>query len=452
MLRHRPVLFEENGNTVTMISERYVEILRTFLQPELRRRLQGIARQIVWFQQDGATGHTAENSMPVVRRMFPGHITSRRGYIPWPPCSPDLTVCKYFLWDYLKSKVQISNDCESKERCPCLTSVVNKCTHLSKKLARRRLEARDELPAWLAVPRRKNRFALNVNVKKFKQARENSGSNYDVDPLMRAYIDGGRLEMRLLKLANALRLNFPLTSNALVRARNQLKEKEADDCCALQSQGQGVPNFRNDPVVNSWLYDPSVFHPKRFIDALKLRNNTYGVNVTLARADKSRNVACRRCHEKPETLEHVLGECVAGKGMCINRHNAIVKRIAEESTKRGYTVAREPQHLVDERRLKPDLVLTNEDGVLVVDVTVRYDNGSSLYDAHKEKVSKYQALADNLAGGQARVAKVLPIVVGSRGAIPLEIRDCLTTLGVVGRLRLEKYLSPLALGSSLDYT
>lgn len=271
-----------------------------------------------------------------------------------------------------------------------------------------------------------------------------------VDPVMRASLDGGRLEMRLRKLANGLRLNFPLTPNALVRARNQMKEKEAEDWCALNSQGQGVPNFRNDPIVNSWLYDPSVLRPKRFIDALKLRTNTYGVNVTLARADKNRNVACRRCHEKPETLGHVLGECVAGKGMRINRHNAIVERIAEESTKRGYVVAREPEHLVEERRLKPDLVLTNEEGVLVVDVTVRYENGSSLYDAHQEKVSKYRALAENLAGGQGRIAKVLPIVIGSRGAIPFETRDCLTTLGVVGRLRLEKYLSLLALGSSLD--
>lgn len=103
-----PYFFEENGNTVTVNSERYVQMLRTFLQPELRRRLRGIDRQVVWFQQDGATAHTAENSMTVLRRMFPGHIISRRGDIPWPPRSPDLTVCDYFLWGYLKSKVYVN--------------------------------------------------------------------------------------------------------------------------------------------------------------------------------------------------------------------------------------------------------------------------------------------------------------------------------------------------------
>ncbi|KAJ4432867.1 hypothetical protein ANN_21506 [Periplaneta americana] len=86
MLRHRYTLLEENGNTVAVNSERYVGILRPFLQPELRRRLREIARQIVWFQQDGASAHTAKNSMPVVRCMYPGHIISRRGDIPWPPC------------------------------------------------------------------------------------------------------------------------------------------------------------------------------------------------------------------------------------------------------------------------------------------------------------------------------------------------------------------------------
>jgi len=28
-----------------------------------------------------------------------------RGDIGWPPCSPDLTPCDFFLWGYLKAKV-----------------------------------------------------------------------------------------------------------------------------------------------------------------------------------------------------------------------------------------------------------------------------------------------------------------------------------------------------------
>jgi len=50
----------------------------------------------VWFQQDGATAHTANESMTIVRNMFPGHLISRFGDMPWPPRSPDLSMCDFF--------------------------------------------------------------------------------------------------------------------------------------------------------------------------------------------------------------------------------------------------------------------------------------------------------------------------------------------------------------------
>jgi hypothetical protein len=58
-----------------------------------------------WLQQDGATSHTARISMAALRLLFGNHIISRNGDIPWPPTSPDLTVCDFFLWGYLKIKV-----------------------------------------------------------------------------------------------------------------------------------------------------------------------------------------------------------------------------------------------------------------------------------------------------------------------------------------------------------
>ena len=61
----------------------------------------------MWFQQDGATAQTARASMTVVRQMFPQHVVSRFGDVPWPPRSPDLSACNFFLWGYLKSKVYV---------------------------------------------------------------------------------------------------------------------------------------------------------------------------------------------------------------------------------------------------------------------------------------------------------------------------------------------------------
>lgn len=99
-----PYFFEDdNHNTLTVNSERYVSMIETFLTQELTRFPQ--VNENTWFQQDGATAHTARNSMNAVNQLFPGRVMSKNGNIFWPPKSPDLTACDYFLWGYLKSRV-----------------------------------------------------------------------------------------------------------------------------------------------------------------------------------------------------------------------------------------------------------------------------------------------------------------------------------------------------------
>lgn len=96
-----PYFFEnEAGATVTVNSQRYRNMIQTFLVPHLLQE-----RGDLWFQQDGATAHTAIITMTVLRNLFPGRLISRFGDIPWPPRSPDLTAPDFFLWGYLKEKV-----------------------------------------------------------------------------------------------------------------------------------------------------------------------------------------------------------------------------------------------------------------------------------------------------------------------------------------------------------
>jgi hypothetical protein len=59
----------------------------------------------VWFQQDGAAAHTAPNSMNVLGEIFTGRLVSLRSDVGWPARSPDLSICDFFLWGYLKEKV-----------------------------------------------------------------------------------------------------------------------------------------------------------------------------------------------------------------------------------------------------------------------------------------------------------------------------------------------------------
>jgi hypothetical protein len=78
-------------------------MLWNFLMPELSRC--GIELSTIWFQQNGATAHTARVSMEVIREMFPEQAISLHRELPWPAHSPDLSACDYFLWEYLKVKV-----------------------------------------------------------------------------------------------------------------------------------------------------------------------------------------------------------------------------------------------------------------------------------------------------------------------------------------------------------
>jgi hypothetical protein len=99
-----PYFFEdEAGRAVTVNSACCTEMLHTFLEPELQRL--GVETQTVWFQQDGATAHTARNAMRVITDMFPARVISQRGTVEWPARSPNLNACDFFLWGYLKSKV-----------------------------------------------------------------------------------------------------------------------------------------------------------------------------------------------------------------------------------------------------------------------------------------------------------------------------------------------------------
>ena len=59
---------------------------------------------MVWFQQDGATCHTAEAKLDVLRPVFEDRIISRRADVVWPPQSYDLTPLDYYLWGTVKDK------------------------------------------------------------------------------------------------------------------------------------------------------------------------------------------------------------------------------------------------------------------------------------------------------------------------------------------------------------
>ncbi|KAI6648262.1 hypothetical protein LOD99_12071 [Oopsacas minuta] len=98
-----PLFFEESVQTVTVTKERYVDVLNKFWN-ELETRCHTYIPKS-WFQQDGATPHTANITINWLKEHFKHRVVSKRYKIGWPPYSPDLSPPDFFLWGYLKDRV-----------------------------------------------------------------------------------------------------------------------------------------------------------------------------------------------------------------------------------------------------------------------------------------------------------------------------------------------------------
>ena len=98
---------DRRGRAVTVNSDRYCEMLRNFLASELQE-FNGF-NSGTWFQQDGATCHTPDQSREAVNELFPNKVISRRGNINWPPRSPDLSPLDYFCGATSRAKYTTLN-------------------------------------------------------------------------------------------------------------------------------------------------------------------------------------------------------------------------------------------------------------------------------------------------------------------------------------------------------
>ncbi|GFS76510.1 putative transposable element [Trichonephila clavipes] len=95
------IQLQNAGHNVTVNGDRYRAIITNFFIPELNNH----DVQELWFQQDGATCHTARATIDLLKDTFGDRLISRFGPVNWPPRSCDLTPLDYFLWSYVKSLV-----------------------------------------------------------------------------------------------------------------------------------------------------------------------------------------------------------------------------------------------------------------------------------------------------------------------------------------------------------
>ena len=90
-----------NDRHVTVNGERYRAVLEDYLWPELDE----LNINDMWFQEDGATSHTARVTIDLLKGKYGERVISRNGLLEWPPRSCDLTPLDFFLWGHIKSLV-----------------------------------------------------------------------------------------------------------------------------------------------------------------------------------------------------------------------------------------------------------------------------------------------------------------------------------------------------------
>lgn len=98
-----PYFFTEN----TVNGGNYLEMLDSWLIPQLQRDLINYV-----FQQDGAPPHWHRTVRNYLNQVLPLRWIGRSGQddltlTTWPPRSPDLTPCDFFLWGYIKDLVYV---------------------------------------------------------------------------------------------------------------------------------------------------------------------------------------------------------------------------------------------------------------------------------------------------------------------------------------------------------
>ena len=86
--------------SVAVNGDRYRTMLTEFLCTKIED--EDIGK--IWFQPDGATCHTAEVTLDVLRPVCKDRIISRRADVVWQPRSCDLTPLDYYIWGALKDK------------------------------------------------------------------------------------------------------------------------------------------------------------------------------------------------------------------------------------------------------------------------------------------------------------------------------------------------------------
>uniref|UniRef100_A0A8D8RDC3 Reverse transcriptase domain-containing protein n=1 Tax=Cacopsylla melanoneura TaxID=428564 RepID=A0A8D8RDC3_9HEMI len=165
---------------------------------------------------------------------------------------------------------------------------------------------------------------------------------------------------------------------------------------------------------------------------------------------------CRKCREKPETIQHITSACsMLSQSDYLYRHNQVAAIIHQDicfnrklvDTKIQYYKYKPPPVLEKDRVViyydrsiitdrcvpynRPDIVIWDKNSreVLIVDVAI--PNTHNVISTSAEKKRKYTELADEMKRmWQVQKVTIVPIVISTTGIIPKELHKNIQILGL----------------------
>lgn len=189
---------------------------------------------------------------------------------------------------------------------------------------------------------------------------------------------------------------------------------------------QGLENAYEDPASREWLRrKPTGWTGRDFVRAVQLQTNNLPTKGIMSNPPEERR--CRGGCDKVESISHVLQQCPATHWERIDRHNAIVNRIARHTREKGWTTEVEPHvRHVDGTLYKPDLAIHKAGEVIISDVSVNWEGRISLGQSYTAKRAVYNHQKFFEAARNRwpdATITVLPIIIGARGIWPRANRD-----------------------------
>ena len=127
---------DNEEQNISCNSQNYVAMLKSTLLPAMARRGD---RDRLWYMQDGAPAHHSNHALSFLREKFGDQLIAlgtKDNPIPvsWPPHSPELNVCDYWLWSYLEMKVKKR---KPNNRDELISFVDDEINRLSRSMVRR---------------------------------------------------------------------------------------------------------------------------------------------------------------------------------------------------------------------------------------------------------------------------------------------------------------------------